>query len=303
MSFSALNFSGVLYIVATPIGNLGDITLRALEILKSVDKILAEDTRESQKLLSYYGISKPMISLHDHNELARINLIEDLLNQNLKLALISDAGTPLISDPGYKLVKNLKDKNFNIIPIPGPSALIAGLSASGLPTDRFMFLGFLPVKNKEKRECFEGLKNLNKLSSEMTVIFYESTHRLLDSLLVLEEILPDRKIVLAKELTKQFEKIIAGVPKDILNWLKQDINFIKGEFVLMISPVIKEKKEENLGLELEYPDLFKLLKILLGYLSLKEAVSCAVKISGENKNLVYKMALLISGVSDDLKES
>lgn len=292
-SASSASSLGVLYVVATPIGNLGDITLRALEILKSADKILAEDTRESQKLLSYYGISRPMISLHDHNELARMDLIQDLLSQGLNLALISDAGTPLISDPGYKLVKILKDKNFKIIPIPGPSALIAALSASGLSTDKFAFLGFVPVKNKEKKECFEGLKNLNYLNN-MTAIFYESTHRLLDSLLVLEEILPDRKIVLAKELTKQFEQIIAGCPRDILSWLKQDINYIKGEFVLMISPLVKEKKAEDLSFELAYPELFKLLKILLAYLSLKEAVSCAVKLSGENKNLVYKMALELS---------
>ncbi len=283
--------SGSLYIVATPMGNLGDVTLRALEILKSVDKILAEDTRESQKLLSHYGLSKPMISLHDHNELSRIDLIQELLNQGLNLALISDAGTPLISDPGYKLVSALKNKNFKIIPIPGPCALIAGLSVSGLPTDQFIFFGFIPVKKKEKKECFEQLKNKDNLSSELTAIFYESKHRLLDSLLMLEEVLGDRKIVLAKELTKQFEQVISGTPREILNWLEQDLSFLKGEFVLMVSPVLKDKdKEKSENLE-----LIKLLKILLSYLSLKEAVACAVEISGEGKNLVYKTALALSG--------
>jgi len=284
---SAVLSKGVLYIIATPIGNLGDITFRAIEILKKVDRVLAEDTRDSQVLLNHYGIQKSFISLHDHNERSRVDLIENLLNQGLSLALISDAGTPLINDPGYVLVNYLKNKNFNIIPIPGPCALITALCGSGLPTDKFIFLGFVPLKTSEKKTCFENLKYESK-----TVIFYESKHRLLETIKLLAEILSEREIVLAKELTKQFEKIKLGKSQEILTWLEEDLNNnLKGEFVLIISPAVLE--EDNFSEEK------KILKILLKKLSVKEAVSCAVEISGGNKNALYKLALGLSSCKED----
>ena len=278
--------SAVLYIIATPIGNLGDISFRAIETLKKVDRVLAEDTRDSQVLLNHYGIQKPFISLHDHNERSRIELIESLLNQGLSLGLISDAGTPLINDPGYVLVRYLKEKDFNIIPIPGACALIAALSASGLPTDKFIFSGFVPVKNAEKKACFENLKQETKTS-----IFYESKHRLLESIKLLAEVLEDREIVLAKELTKQFEKIKLGTPKEILTWLEENPAHIKGEFVLIISPAVLD--EDSCVKDTA------LLKILLKKLSVKEAVACAVEISGGNKNALYKLALTLSSSEEE----
>lgn len=270
-----------LYIVATPIGNLADITFRAIDVLKSVDQILAEDTRDSAVLLNHYGIHKPLLSLHEHNEQSRVDQIIALLDQGQSLALISDAGTPLISDPGARLVKILKQKGYEIIPIPGPSALIAALSASGLPTEQFQFLGFIPVKAAEKKTCFENLR-----FSNLTSIFYESKHRLLDTLKILSEILPDREISLAKELTKQFEQIQLGSPKEILAWLEQDPQRQKGEFVLLISPAVlppsSEQSEQNQR---------RVLEVLLQKLSVKDAVAMAVEITGGNKNNLYRQAL------------
>jgi 16S rRNA (cytidine1402-2'-O)-methyltransferase len=275
--------AGTLYIIPTPIGNLGDITLRAIETLKAVDSILCEDTRHSRPLLQHLGINKPLFAYHEHNERDSLDKIIALLHQGKNLGLISDAGTPLISDPGYVLIKALREQNITIVALPGACALITALSASGLATDRFRFEGFLPAKSKARQDRLASLK-----AESATVIFYESTHRIIDTLQDIELIMPEREIVLAKELTKSFEAIISGKACDVLAWLNQDSARQKGEFVLLISGYVQEHSEQS-QLEAE-----KLLKILLAELPLKQAVKIAVELSGQTKNKLYEAALRLS---------
>jgi 16S rRNA (cytidine1402-2'-O)-methyltransferase len=218
-----------LYIVATPIGNLSDITLRALEVLKSVDFILAEDTRETKKLLDHYQINKPLISYHQHSKLQKTNYIIDLLKQDKNLALVSDAGTPGISDPGNQLI-NLAIKqlsNLTVVPLPGPCALTTAASISGFPTDKFIFLGFPPHKNK--REKF--FKEVSEVKE--TVVLYESVHRIIKTLEDLKKHLGEREIMVARELTKKFETIYRGTTEEVINQVKTSP--IKGEYVIVIN--------------------------------------------------------------------
>ncbi|MFA6096614.1 MAG: 16S rRNA (cytidine(1402)-2'-O)-methyltransferase [Candidatus Paceibacterota bacterium] len=218
-----------LYIVATPIGNLEDITLRALRVLKEVDVILCEDTRHTKILLEKYSINQPMMSYHHHSKLEKMQEIADLLKMNKKLALVSDAGTPGISDPGNLLIRYLLDENINvnIIPIPGPSGLAAGLSVSGFATDKFEFLGFVPHK-KGRKTFFENLKGEDK-----TVIFYESPHRIEKTLQSLLVNVPDRDIVICRELTKMYETIYRGKPEEVIKKIAP--GEIKGEFIVIVS--------------------------------------------------------------------
>ncbi len=219
----------IIYIVATPIGNLEDITLRALRVLKEVDLILCEDTRETHKLLLRYGIQKPTISYHHHSKLRKMEKIASLLKENKNLALVSDAGTPGISDPGNLLIKYLVDNkiNVNVIPLPGPSAVIAALSVSGFPTDSFIFLGFVP--HKKGRQTF-----FQKLSQEeKTAVFYESPHRILKTLQSLKEYLKEKEIVVLRELTKIYETTYRGKPGEITK--KMPLSKAKGEFVVVIN--------------------------------------------------------------------
>lgn len=219
---------GNLYIVATPIGNLGDITLRALETLKSVDFILCEDTRVTKNLLNHFEIIKPMISYHQHSDAKKVREINDLLEQGKNLALVTDAGTPGISDPGNLLIQSLvaSIENINIVPIPGPSAIISALSISGFPTDKFLFLGFPPHKNKRQKFFKEAV------AAEHTVAFYESGHRILKCLQELKELLdPNRKILVCRELTKKFETIYRGTIAEVAEQMKDD----RGEFVVIIN--------------------------------------------------------------------
>lgn len=220
---------GKLYIVATPIGNLGDITYRAVEILKSVQFILAEDTRESIKLLNRYEINTQLISYRDQNHERMIGKILEKLDMGLNLALVSDSGTPLISDPGFKLVRQLRQMGYDIESIPGPSAVIAGLSISGLPTDRFTFLGFLPKSEKKRMEILETYLQLN------TTVIYESPKRILDLLKQIESINKDVYVVLTKDLTKKREEVIQGTVSEVLNILmERDYeNMPHGEFVVI----------------------------------------------------------------------
>ncbi|MEA2098058.1 MAG: 16S rRNA (cytidine(1402)-2'-O)-methyltransferase [Patescibacteria group bacterium] len=217
-----------LYIIATPIGNLEDITLRALRILKEVDLILCEDTRKTKRLLNKYEISTPSISYHQHSRLNKVNKIINLLEHNKNLALVSDAGTPGISDPGNKLIEHLVKNNINvkIIPIPGPSAVISALSISGFPTDNFIFLGFVPHK-KGRQTFFENLAE-----EKRTVSFYESPHRIIKTLESLKEYIPKKEIVVCRELTKIYETIYRGKPDEATKKITADK--IKGEFVLVI---------------------------------------------------------------------
>jgi len=222
-----------LYIVSSPIGNLDDITLRALRILKEVDLILCEDTRQTLKLLNYYNISKPLVSYFQHSKFTKIDYIIEQLRAGKNLALVTDAGTPGISDPGGKLVKetikSLDDK-VKIVPIPGPNAAIAALCVSGFPADRFLFLGFPPQK-KGRNKFFEEITK-----AKYTVVFYESTHRILKTLNQLKERLPqDRQMVVCRELTKQFESIYRGPAEEIFKILESDKNNLKGEFVIIIN--------------------------------------------------------------------
>ncbi|WP_133128080.1 16S rRNA (cytidine(1402)-2'-O)-methyltransferase [Legionella nagasakiensis] len=278
MTASSATTPGKLYIVATPIGNLTDMSERAIKTLQSVDLILAEDTRHSQPLLTALGIKKPMRSLHAHNEASQSEQFIFTLLQGQSLALISDAGTPLISDPGFPLVKLAHEKNISVVPIPGACALIAALSAAGVSCDTFTFAGFLPAKQIARCQKLEKLK-----SYEHTLVFYESTHRILECIKDIAAIFGETtEIVLAKELTKSFERFISGNFTHIMEWLQADKNHIKGEFVLILPPRAVEKDKKN------YEDT---LSILLAELPLKQAVKITSQLTKANKNELYKIAL------------
>ncbi len=220
------------YVVATPIGNMGDITLRAIETLKSVDLILCEDTRETRKILQKYNINKPTMSYHAQSKLAKTDKIFALLEEGKNLALVSDAGTPGISDPGSMLVSQIKahlSDSVDVIPIPGASAVITALSASGLPTHEFTFLGFLPHK-KGRETLFKEIAE-----SKRTMVFYESPHRILKTLESLAKFCPNKKICIARELTKIYEEFKTGLPAEVLEYLTQNPVKQKGEFTVIVS--------------------------------------------------------------------
>jgi 16S rRNA (cytidine1402-2'-O)-methyltransferase len=220
--------AGTLFIVATPIGNLEDITYRAVRVLSEVDKIACEDTRQTRKLLERYGIRTPMVSYHEHNERARSEELVGELRAGKNIALVSDAGTPLVSDPGYRLVKSAREEGIPVSPVPGPAALVAGLSASGLPTDAFVFLGFLPPKKGQRRKVLETWK-----ASEATLVFYEAPHRIIETLQDIENALGPREVVLARELTKVHEEFLRGTAADLREALAQR-PALKGEITLMV---------------------------------------------------------------------
>ncbi|MBS0358375.1 MAG: 16S rRNA (cytidine(1402)-2'-O)-methyltransferase [Proteobacteria bacterium] len=272
---------GVLYIVATPIGNLGDITQRALKTLQEVDFIAAEDTRHSQHLLQHFGIQNQLLSLHDYNETERLSSFLKDLKEGKNIALISDAGTPLISDPGYKLVEQARKAGIRVVPIPGACAAIAALSAAGLPCESFIFEGFLPEKTAARK------KQLSLLQDETrTLVFYESPHRVLDMIKdLLETLGSERRVVLARELTKTFETFHQTTLGELPKWLDSDPNQLRGEFVILVEGTIA-KKQEGLNAESE-----RVLKLLLSELPLKQAVNLAMKITGEKKNSLYQSAL------------
>jgi 16S rRNA (cytidine1402-2'-O)-methyltransferase len=281
-----INSSGILYIVATPIGNLNDISLRALEILKSVDCILAEDTRHSHTLLQNYSISTKAMALHEHNERERALQLLQRLQKGESIALISDAGTPLISDPGYHLVREARNAGIRVVPIPGACAAIAALSAAGLPTDRFAFEGFLPAKSAARTQRLQSLQKESR-----TLVFYEAPHRFLDLLIDLRDIFgPEREAVIARELTKLFETIKGGTLAEICEWVSSDANQQKGEIVVMVEGAREVTDAENAEAE-------RLLTILLAELPLKQAVDLAAKITGQKKNAVYQAALAMKNKS------
>lgn len=231
--------SGILYLVATPIGNLDDITLRAIKILQEVDFIAAEDTRHSLKLLNHLNISKPLISYHRHNENIKSDLLIDKLLDNKNVALITDAGTPVISDPGEEIVRISLEKGIKVVPIPGACALVTALIASGLDSKEFTFIGFLPLNKKNRKEKLDEIEK-----STNTTILYEAPHKLLSTLQDLNKILDDRKIVLAKELTKIHENFISGTATELLEKLDNP----KGEFVILIEKNTKPTKDDTIFL-------------------------------------------------------
>jgi 16S rRNA (cytidine1402-2'-O)-methyltransferase len=220
--------SGTLYVVATPIGNLEDITLRALRVLREVDQIACEDTRQTRKLLDRHGISKRLVSYHEHNEQARAEGLLRELQAGKNIALVSDAGTPLIADPGYRLVATARAHGVTVSPIPGPSALLSALSASGLPTDSFFFGGFLPAKKTQRRKTLEEMKNY-----AATVVFYEAPHRIVEALEDIAEVLGPRRVTLGRELTKIHEEFLMGEVSEVREALAKR-PALKGEITLMI---------------------------------------------------------------------
>lgn len=276
--------AGSLYCVATPIGNLEDMTERARRVLGEVDRIYAEDTRVTRHLLAHFGIQNSLSSLHEHNEADRIAAIRKELEQGMNLALVSDAGTPLISDPGYKLVHALGDEGFRIVPIPGASALVAALSVAGLPTDRFAFEGFLPAKPASRRKMLKALFN-----EERTLVFYESSHRIQDMLQDLHDSFgAERRIVVLRELTKLYESIYRGTVAELLQRLQTDTDMSRGEFVLVVEGKPGSIEQEAAqGLQAD-----EILDVLLeGQLPVRQAAAIASRLTGLPKNRLYKLAL------------
>jgi 16S rRNA (cytidine1402-2'-O)-methyltransferase len=273
---------GKLYVVATPIGNLADISFRAIDTLKQVDLIAAEDTRHIKMLLQHYGITNKLISLHQHNEDKASSGLLDKLRAGQSIALVSDAGTPLLSDPGMPLVKMIKEAGLDVVPIPGACALITALSAAGLPVTSFSFEGFSPRTSSARKAFFQ-----EKLAQPTTWVFYESSHRILDSLKDMAKILPpDRQIVIARELTKLHETIVKTSLGNAVELVESNNNMQKGEFVVIVDGATIDKKEQLITAEQE-----KILSILLQECSIKTAVDLAVKITGARKKLLYQAAL------------
>ena len=273
--------SGILYIVATPIGNLSDITIRALEILKKVDAVLAEDTRHTKKLFDHYEIESPLVAFHEHNENEKVDYILAQIGSGKSLALVSDAGTPLISDPGYNLVLEAKKNGISVVPIPGPSALIAALSSSGIECNNFTFFGFLPSKQSARLRLLKTKKSLNE-----TIVFYESPKRILAALMDMLEVFGEkRQVCLAKEITKSFETILNDNLVNLIEYLTSDSSHQKGEFVIIISPVNKVDLDEA-QVQLE-----KILPILCAEMGASQAAKLAAKITGIDKKHCYKRAI------------
>ncbi len=271
----------VLYVVATPIGNLADMTARAIEVLQTVSLIAAEDTRHSARLMAHFNIKTPMISVHDHNERQRIERIIERLAGGESIALISDAGTPLISDPGFVLVRAVREAQFKVVPVPGCSALITALCAAGLPSDRFVFEGFLPAKSLARRQRLDALSR-----EERTLIFYESTHRILASLEDMQACFgPGRMVVAARELTKTFETIKGAPVSELLEWMRRDANQQKGEFVVLVQGA-PAAAEDEVNIE-----AMRVLDVLLEELPIKQAAALAARLTGLKKNFLYQAAL------------
>lgn len=274
---------GILYCVATPIGNLEDITARALRILAEVSKVYAEDTRVTRRMFAHFGIQNTLESLHDHNETSRVAQIQRELAEGMNVALVSDAGTPLISDPGYKLVNALGAVGCKIVPVPGASALIAALSVAGLPTDRFAFEGFLPAKSVSRRKLLTGLE-----AESRTLVFYESSHRIAD---LLEDMLAvfggERQIVVLRELTKLYESIYRGTATEILQHMAADSDRSRGEFVVVVAGKVCDESADALAVL----NADKVLAVLLEVLPVKQAAAVAARLTGLPKNQLYRQAL------------
>jgi 16S rRNA (cytidine1402-2'-O)-methyltransferase len=279
--------SGTLYIVATPIGNLEDMTFRAIRILKEVDLIAAEDTRHSRKLLNHYGIATRMTPYHDHNEQLKTDYLLENLLAGQNIAIITDAGTPCIADPGYRIAKAAAEKGIRTVPIPGASAIVAALSASGLPSDRFAFEGFLPPKQGKRKSRLDALKNEDKV-----IIFYEAPHRLAATLSDMAEILGNRETVVARELTKIHEEFRNGTLHELADFYREQQ--VKGEVVILIAPPASASAQP---LQDPAPLLCQLL--FEEKLSLKDAVKQAAVQTGISRSDIYEMALQIKNNEED----
>lgn len=266
---------GILYLVATPIGNLEDMSFRAVRVLKEVDLIACEDTRQTRKLLDHYGIQKPVISYHEHNEAERAEQLSAKLGEGTSIALVSDAGMPLVSDPGYRLVAAALQEQIRVVPIPGPSAIVSALAASGLPTDRFFFGGFLPAKSGRRQKTLQALQD-----ETATLVFFEAPHRILESLADVEQVLGPRPVVVARELTKMHEEFLRGTARDVRSVLA-DREAVKGEITLLIGQA-QEAKEHDESLE------EAIERQMQSGLSRMEAVKAVARQRGLPKREVYK---------------
>lgn len=275
--------SGTLYVVATPIGNLEDITLRALEVLKAVDVIAAEDTRHTSGLLLHYGIRKKMLAVHEHNEHQSAEQLLNRLRAGESVALVTDAGTPGISDPGAVVVDIVREAGLPVVPIPGASAVIAALSASGIRQNGFSFVGFLPASGSQRRKTLESLKE-----QTATLVFYEAPHRVVESVKDMATILGgERRITIARELTKTFETFHRCMLNEAAAWLEADPNQQRGEFVLLVESLPRVEDTEI------SEDVERVLKLLMAELPLKQAVKLAAEITGAKKNALYEHGLKI----------
>lgn len=283
--------NGLLYVVATPIGNLGDISLRALDILKTVDAIAAEDTRHTSGLLTHFGISKKLIAVHEHNEHQSAEKLLKQLQAGENIALVTDAGTPGISDPGAIVVDFVRKAGIKVVPIPGASAVIAALSAAGITQNGFTFYGFLPASGSSRRKALELLK-----AHSVTLVFYEAPHRIVESIVDMAAILgATRRITIAREITKTFETMHSCALQEAEAWLLADTNQQRGEFVLLVEALpVKDAEEIS-------DETLRVLKLLLADLPLKQAVQLTTEISHEKKNVLYELALSLKAEASKLK--
>ncbi|MEX2130997.1 MAG: 16S rRNA (cytidine(1402)-2'-O)-methyltransferase [Pseudohongiellaceae bacterium] len=274
--------SGCLYVVATPIGNLADMTARAIEVLSACNLVAAEDTRHSAHLLQHFGIQTPTASFHDFSSRGRLERLLEQLEAGADIAIISDAGTPTIADPGFELVSAARQRDIKVVPIPGASSLLAALSVAGLPTDRFVFLGFLPAKAAAKAKLLQGL-----IFEERTTVVFESPHRILDSLQEMAGILGGtRRLFVGRELTKKFETTYVASIEQCLLRMKSDPLEQKGEFVLVLAGCEADQSQTA-----KIEQGLQILDLLIGEVSVKKAVSLAAKISGASRNVLYAAAL------------
>ena len=278
---SPLVARGILYVVATPIGNLADMVPRAVETLQTVALIAAEDTRHSSRLLAHFDIKTPAVAYHDHSDDQRTEQILQRLLAGESVALISDAGTPLVSDPGYRLVRQARQRDIQVVPVPGACAMIAALSAAGLPSDRFAFEGFLPAKQTARCNVLQSLTN-----EPRTLIFYEAPHRILETLQDVAQVFgAEREVVIAREITKTFETIRGGTAAEMAAWVAGDSNQQRGEIVLLIHGAATPATADM------NPDAERVMRILLDELPIKQAASLGAKLTGMKKNFLYQWAL------------
>lgn len=289
-----VKLESALYVVATPIGNLRDISERALDMLRRADVIAAEDTRNSQSLLSHYGIKARLIAVHDHNEQQAAGGVVKLITEGKSVALVTDAGTPAISDPGARVVAAVHAANLKVVPIPGASAVVAAVSASGEGEGGFLFHGFLPAKAGERKRALAALYPLR-----YPIVLYESPHRIVESMADIAAVFGStREVVVCREITKKFE-IIKRLPlTDALGWLESDSNQQRGEFVLVLTKPNQDAANE--AKELGAATLERTLRILLAELPVKQAVAMAVQLTDEKKNTIYELALKIRDESPDV---
>jgi 16S rRNA (cytidine1402-2'-O)-methyltransferase len=278
--------SAALYLVATPIGNLGDISQRAVEVLNAVDLIAAEDTRHSQRLLNHLGIHTRMQAYHEHNEAAQATRLIERLLQGNSVALISDAGTPLVSDPGYRLLEQAHLHDIRVVPIPGACAAIAALSTSGLPTDRFSFEGFPPAKHGARLSFLQALEN-----EQRTMVFYISCHRVVETIKDIKEVFGgERMATFAREITKTYETIRKASLKELSEWVSSDEQQRKGEIVLVVAGSVQKEPDDLM--------VNNTLAVLIDELPVKQAAKIAARITGKNKNDLYKAALKLKEERD-----